>query len=135
MTDNAKDPGGHPHEHAHEREHYDPAAYARQMEDLERRSSTAARLFDVRRIIGGLFVVYGLIVTVAGVTASEADLEKAQGININLWTGIGMLALGVFFLLWLRLSPAVPPPAPPGPGEADPAAPDPAAPDPGAPRS
>ncbi|MDT0382542.1 hypothetical protein RM572_27670 [Streptomyces sp. DSM 42041] len=105
------------------------------MEDLERRSSSAARLFDVRRIIGGLFVVYGLIVTVAGVTASEADLEKAQGININLWTGIGMLALGVFFLLWLRLSPAVPPPAPPGPGEADPAAPDPAAPDPGAPRS
>ncbi|MFF2922009.1 hypothetical protein ACFVTP_06270 [Streptomyces celluloflavus] len=74
-------------------------------------SATAARLFDVRRIIGGLFVVYGVIVTLAGLTASDADLAKAQGININLWTGLGMLALGLFFLVWLKLRPAVPPTA------------------------
>jgi hypothetical protein len=127
VTDQPKDPQ---HPHRHEPEHYDPAAYARQMEDLERRSSSAARLFDVRRIIGGLFVVYGVIVTIAGITVSDADLEKAEGININLWTGLGMLALGVFFLVWLRLSPAVPPPATPEPGE-----PDPTGPDPGEPRS
>ena len=30
-------------------------------EQLEKRSA-AARLFDVRRVIGGLFVVYGVIV-------------------------------------------------------------------------
>ncbi|HET6635141.1 MAG TPA: hypothetical protein VFH77_08930 [Streptomyces sp.] len=86
--------------------------YRTQVEELERKSGTAARLFDVRRIIGGLFVVYGVIVTIAGITASDADLEKAQGININLWTGIGMLLLGIAFLAWLQLSPTIPPPAP-----------------------
>lgn len=87
------------------------ALVAQEVEELERRSQTAARLFDVRRIIGGLFVVYGVIVTAAGVFASDADLKKAQDININLWTGLGMLALGLFFLAWLKLSPTIPPPA------------------------
>ncbi|GAB2830818.1 hypothetical protein [Streptomyces daliensis] len=89
----------------------DPSAVAQEVEELERRSQTAARLFDVRRIIGGLFVVYGVIVTIAGIFASDADIKKAQDININLWTGLGMLALGVFFLVWLRLSPTIPPPS------------------------
>lgn len=86
--------------------------YQHEVEELERKSATAARLFDVRRIIGGLFVVYGVIVTIAGITASDADLEKAQDININLWTGIGMLALGLFFLIWVKLRPVAPPPPP-----------------------
>ncbi|TQE19858.1 hypothetical protein SipoB123_30730 [Streptomyces ipomoeae] len=72
---------------------------------MEGKSATAARLFDIRRIIGGLFVVYGLIVTLAGLTASDAEIDKAEGVNINLWTGLGMLALGVFFLGWLWLRP------------------------------
>ncbi|MFJ9853397.1 hypothetical protein [Streptomyces sp. NPDC101150] len=80
-----------------------------EVSELERKSATAARLFDIRRIIGGLFVVYGVIVTVAGITASDADLKKAENININLWTGLGMLALGLFFLVWLKLRPVVPP--------------------------
>ena len=61
-------------------------------------------------------MLYGIIVTIAGFTASDADLKKAQDININLWTGIGMLLLGLFFLAWLRLRPMAPPVAPaPGP--------------------
>ncbi|WP_030617337.1 hypothetical protein [Streptomyces sclerotialus] len=80
--------------------------YQHEVEELERKSATAARLFDVRRIIGGLFVVYGVIVTIAGLTASDADLKKAQDININLWTGLGMLVLGLLFLLWMKLRPA-----------------------------
>ncbi len=80
-----------------------------EVSDLERKSATAARLFDIRRIIGGLFVVYGIIVTIAGITASDADLEKAENININLWTGLGMLALGLFFLGWLWLRPLAAP--------------------------
>ncbi|MDT3398422.1 hypothetical protein RKE29_17505 [Streptomyces sp. B1866] len=90
--------------------------YQRDVEELERASATAARLFDIRRIIGGLFAVYGVIVTVAGITASDADLKKAQDININLWTGLGMLALGAFFLAWAWLRPVAPPAAPP-PGQ------------------
>ncbi|MFF5565891.1 hypothetical protein ACFY7Z_04930 [Streptomyces sp. NPDC012623] len=86
--------------------------YQKDVEELEAKSATAARLFDIRRIIGGLFVVYGVIVTIAGITVSDADLEKAQGININLWTGLGMLALGLFFLVWLKLRPTAPPTPP-----------------------
>lgn len=77
--------------------------------ELQTKSATAARLFDIRRIIGGLFVVYGVIVTIAGLTASDADIDKAEGVNINMWTGLGMLALGVFFLVWLKLRPTAPP--------------------------
>ncbi|MER7662569.1 hypothetical protein [Streptomyces sp. NPDC096193] len=83
----------------------------REVSELERRSATAARLFDIRLIIGGLFTLYGIIVTIAGILASDADLKKAEGVNINLWTGLGMLALGLFFLIWLKLRPTAPPPA------------------------
>lgn len=80
-----------------------------EVSELERKSATAARLFDIRRIIGGLFVVYGIIVTIAGISPSDADMQKAEDININLWTGLAMLALGLFFLGWLWLRPTVPP--------------------------
>jgi hypothetical protein len=93
---------------------YSEADVQREVSELEQKSATAARIFDLRRIIGGLFVVYGVIVTIAGLTDSDAEIDKAQGININLWTGLGMLALGIFFLLWLWLRPAAPP-APPLP--------------------
>ena len=73
-------------------------------EDAEKMSA-AARLFDVRRVIGGLFVVYGVIVTLLGIFDSPSEIDKAQGVRINLWMGLAMLALGAFFLIWLRLSP------------------------------
>ncbi|MGW1544948.1 hypothetical protein ACWCPM_32810 [Streptomyces sp. NPDC002309] len=82
----------------------------REVTELEGRSATAARLFDIRRIIGGLFVLYGVIVTITGLTDDEAALAKAEGVNINLWTGLGMLLLGLFFLTWLKLRPTAPPP-------------------------
>ncbi|MFF4158424.1 hypothetical protein [Streptomyces sp. NPDC001678] len=63
--------------------------------------------FDIRRVIGGLFTVYGLLLTAAGAAASDADLRKAQGVNVNLWAGLGMLALGGLFL-WLSRRPADP---------------------------
>ncbi|GAA3181951.1 MULTISPECIES: hypothetical protein [Streptomyces] len=91
-------------------EHYSERDLQREITDLETKSATAARLFDIRRIIGGLFVVYGVIVTIAGFTASDADIKKAEGVNINLWTGLGMLVLGLLFLLWLKLRPTAPPP-------------------------
>lgn len=90
----------------------------REVTELEGKSATAARIFDLRRIIGGLFVLYGVIVTIAGITDGQAAIDKAQGVNINLWTGIGMLLLGVFFLVWLRLRPT-PPPVPPAGEQAE----------------
>ena len=77
----------------------------------------AARLFDVRTVIGGLFVVYGVIVTLLGIFDSSAEIDKAQGVRINLWMGLAMLALGLLMLLWLRLGK---PAAEPGEEERDP---------------
>jgi hypothetical membrane protein len=77
--------------------------------------SAAARLFDVRRVIGGLFVVYGVIVTLIGLFDNQAEIDKAQGVRINLWMGLAMLVFGLLMLLWLRLSP----PAAPDPQPAD----------------
>jgi hypothetical protein len=84
-------------------------------EEEEQKLSSAARLFDVRRVIGGLFVVYGVVVTLLGIFDGKAEIDKAQGVRINLWMGIAMLALGVFMLLWLRLNP----PHPPQPSRSD----------------
>jgi hypothetical protein len=67
--------------------------------------SAAARLFDLRVLIGGLFLVYGVMLTVAGFFTSSKDLAKASHININLWMGIGMLIIGAFFTLWWQLRP------------------------------
>ncbi|MFE3906703.1 hypothetical protein ACFXPY_42345 [Streptomyces sp. NPDC059153] len=89
----------------------------KEVSELEQKSATAARLFDIRRIIGGLFVVYGVIVTIAGINPSDADLKKAQGVHINLWTGLAMLVLGLFFLIWLKLRPAEVPADGPDPAD------------------
>ncbi|MFJ9147342.1 hypothetical protein ACIRP7_04550 [Streptomyces sp. NPDC102270] len=89
----------------------------REVSELQAKSATAARIFDLRRIIGGLFVLYGIIVTIAGINPSDATLDKAEGININLWTGLGMLFLGIFFLVWLKMRPTPPPVPKATPGE------------------
>src|SRR3954452_14909637 len=68
-------------------------------------TSAAAKLFDIRLLIGGLFVLYGLMLGIAGFFTSDKAQAKAAGININLWLGIGMLVLGLLFLLWRRLNP------------------------------
>jgi hypothetical protein len=65
----------------------------------------ARNLFDLRTIIGGLFTLYGLMLTVHGIIDSQADVQKAAGVRINLWTGLAMLALGLAFLLWVKLRP------------------------------
>ncbi|OLR91378.1 hypothetical protein BJP25_26430 [Actinokineospora bangkokensis] len=77
---------------------------------------TRTGLFDLRTILALLFGVYGVILTVMGVAAtSQEDLDKAAGININLWVGIAMLVASALFGLWIKLRPlALPGPAEPG---------------------
>jgi xanthine/uracil/vitamin C permease (AzgA family) len=70
-------------------------------------TSAAAKLFDIRLLIGALFTFYGVALGIYGFFTSQAELDKAAGININLWLGIGMLVLGLLFLLWRRLDPVV----------------------------
>ena len=64
------------------------------------RARRAANLFDLRRLIGGLFVLYGAILTVLGIGASDEEIDRAAGINLNLWVGLAMLAVGALFLVW-----------------------------------
>ena len=74
-------------------------------EAAEHERGTARNLFDLRTIIGGLFTLYGLILTIIGIFDSHAEVQKAAGVRINLWTGLAMLALGLGFLAWMKLRP------------------------------
>jgi hypothetical protein len=65
----------------------------------------AANLFDLRRIIGGLFIVYGILLAVLGLFDSQEEIDKAAGVNINLWTGIGMLVFGLLMITWALTRP------------------------------
>jgi hypothetical protein len=67
--------------------------------------SASRALFDLRTIIGGLFVLYGAYLTIRGIFDSQAAVEQAAGVRINLWTGLFALALGGGFLLWALLRP------------------------------
>jgi hypothetical protein len=76
----------------------------------EAAAARAANRFDIRRIIGGLFCLYGVILIVTGILGDHAVKTKADGVNINLWTGLAMLAFGVFMIGWALLRPVVPEP-------------------------
>jgi uncharacterized oligopeptide transporter (OPT) family protein len=69
------------------------------------RAERAANLFDLRRIIGGVFVVWGVLLIILGLTDSEEEANKAAGININLYAGIGMLIVGAIFVIWALTRP------------------------------
>jgi len=71
----------------------------------QRRAETLAKLFDLRMFIGSLFVIFGVIVTVDGLTASQAEIDRAAGINLSLFTGLIMLATGIVFVAWTLISP------------------------------
>lgn len=68
-------------------------------------AAPAANLLDIRRIIGLLLGIYGLILVVLGVGASDADIDKAAGINLNLWTGVALLVVAALFFAWALMRP------------------------------
>ena len=85
------------------------ATDAHQAPDIDAAAARkAANRFDIRRIIGGLFLVYGVILAVVGIFGSEATKTKASGINVNLWTGLGMLVFGALMVTWALTRPVEP---------------------------
>ena len=66
----------------------------------DERDLRAANLFDIRRIIGGLFLLYGITLVVLGLGASDEDLRRAEGVNLNLLVGVVMLAMAALFIAW-----------------------------------
>jgi hypothetical protein len=67
--------------------------------------SKSDRLFDLRWLIAGMFVVYGIVLIIVGILNGGPELQKASGVRINLWTGIGMLLIGLIFAAWARWKP------------------------------
>ena len=87
-----------------ERQAREQIAAAEEAEARDRATGMAS-LFDLRMVIGGLLALYGVILTVMGVFASDQAKAKAAGININLWAGVVILAGGAIFLAWAVLRP------------------------------
>jgi Sodium:solute symporter family len=79
-------------------------------DEEEIRAARTANRLDIRRLIGGLFVLYGVILTITGIVGSSHVKTKAAGINLNLWTGIGMLIFGVLMIVWALTRPVAPEP-------------------------
>ena len=80
-------------------------------DEEEIQAAKAANRFDIRRLIGGLFAVYAVILIVLGIVGSHTVKHKADNINIDLWTGIGMLVFAVLMIVWALARPIMPEPA------------------------
>jgi hypothetical protein len=78
-----------------------------------------AGLFDIRFIIGSLIGLYGLIILITGLFTSDKQIDKSDGLNINLYAGIGMLVVGIAFAAWAMIRPIVVPADPAGDEAAD----------------
>jgi hypothetical protein len=65
-------------------------------------------LFDLRTIIAVLFLIYGIVCVIWGAGFTPGDqLDKAGGVNINLWAGIGMIVVAGLFTWWTVAKPVV----------------------------
>lgn len=59
---------------------------------------------DIKLPIGLMFSILGVILTIHGLlTVTNAELyKKSLEININLWTGLFMLAFGIIMLAFSK---------------------------------
>ena len=57
---------------------------------------------DIKFPIGSLFTVMGLLLTIYGWTTNNDPVmySKSLGINVNLWSGLGMLVFGLIMLIF-----------------------------------
>ena len=73
----------------------------------ENETAHKAGLFDIRTIIGLLLGIYGVILVITSFFTSDKQLAKADGTNVNLWTGLGLVVASAVFIAWARLRPIV----------------------------
>jgi hypothetical protein len=67
-------------------------------------------LFDIRVIIGGLVGIYGIILVLTGLFTGDTQIQKSDGLNINLVAGVCMILGAAAFIIWARVRPIVVPP-------------------------
>ncbi len=69
-----------------------------------------AGAFDIRTFIAALIGTYGVVLVAMGLFAtSDEDLAKADGWNVNLWAGLGMVVAALLFQAWAMWRPVVVP--------------------------
>ena len=88
-----------------------------QAEKDAQRAAKAARLFDIRRLIGGLFLIYGVILVILGLGESDRSIAKSADLNVNLYAGLSMLVMSACFLAWAFWRPLGEEPGDPGTGD------------------
>lgn len=61
---------------------------------------------DLRAWISAMFFTFGIMLTVYGIFfVTDEDMAKGAGINLNLWTGVGMIVVAAAFAGWLLARP------------------------------
>jgi hypothetical protein len=68
----------------------------------------AAGILDIRNIIGGLLLTYGVILLLMGIFGDRA-LDKTGDVNANLYAGIALLVVGGVLVSWALARPVTVP--------------------------
>ncbi|MBN2611642.1 MAG: hypothetical protein JXB00_08805 [Bacteroidales bacterium] len=57
---------------------------------------------DIKFPIGLMFAIFGVMLTIQGIATSGATelYAKSFGVNVNLWSGLFMLAFGSLMLIF-----------------------------------
>lgn len=72
-----------------------------------RTMSSTELVLDLRTWIVAMFATFGAMLTVYGAFfATPEDIAKGAGINLNLWTGLGLIVVALLFAVWLALRPS-----------------------------
>ncbi|HLR85869.1 MAG TPA: hypothetical protein VK059_13015 [Nocardioidaceae bacterium] len=80
------------------------------MSSTSTRRRRTAGAFDIRVVIAALIGLYGIVLVCMGLfNATDAELDRADGLNVNLWAGIGMIVVAAAFVIWARVRPIVVP--------------------------
>lgn len=64
---------------------------------------------DIRLPVGAIFAIYGVLLIAYGFTSGDVEARHMiSGLNVNIWSGAGMLVFGLFMLVLARRSPTGP---------------------------
>lgn len=106
MDDTHDNTHGSTHDSAHGSAHGSTEAGAQEGADRAHRAGA----FDIRVFIGALLGLYGLVLLLTSVFGTtQEELDRAGGVDVNLWTGLGLLLAAAAFVAWARLRPVVVP--------------------------
>jgi hypothetical protein len=63
------------------------------------------KMISIWFFVGGLLTAYGVLILIAGLSGSAAAGGRdvvMQGLHLQIWWGVGMLILGIVYLVRFR---------------------------------